>query len=203
MAILIGGFLGGYGIITRASNFGSAETTNMIAIIVGIFDKNIEATILRTLALIIYVAAIIFTIVIPKVSKFDVRYMSLVISGIGMIGMAFIASEVHPIIALFPIFFMSAFQWNSFPKAAGYSCSTIFSTNNLRQTIIGFTEYIANKKQEDLDKGKFYGATLIYYYLGVMYACIATRYMGIQASITGLLPVVVVWIMIVRSRNKV
>ena len=195
MVSLIGGFIGGYGIITRASNFGSAETTNMIAIIVGLFDKNIEAAILRTCALIIYIAAIVFTIVIPKVSKIDVKYLSLIISAIGMVGMAFIETSVNPIIALFPIFFMSAFQWNSYPSAAGYSCSTIFSTNNLRQTIIGFTEYVAHKRSEDLAKGRFYGATLLYYYAGVAYACVATKLWGIKASFAGLVPVVIVWLM--------
>ena len=207
MVSLIGGFLGGYGIITRASNFGSAETTNMIAIITSIFDNNMEAAMLRTFALLIYVAAIVFTIVIPKITRFDVRYMSMIINVIGMIGMAFIAPEVHPIIALFPVFFMSAFQWNSFPKAAGYSCSTIFSTNNLRQTIIGYTEYIAERNEsvrdKHLDKGRFFGATLIYYYLGVVYACIVTKYVGIYASIAGIVPVIIVCIMMLRAGRKV
>ena len=199
---LIGGFLGAYAIISRTSNFGSAETTNMIAIVIGLMDNKFEAYIFRLLALVLYISAIIFTVAIPKVCKINIQYMSLVIDAVGMVILAFISPDVNPIIALFPIFFMSAFQWNSFPKANGYNCSTIFSTNNLRQTIIGFTEYISDKKLEALAKGKFFGATLLYYHFGVVYAFIATKIWGLQGSIAGIVPVAIVTIMLIKY-NKI
>ena len=198
---LIGGFLGAYAIISRTSNFGSAETTNMIAITIGILANNLEAYVFRLLALILYISAIMFTIIIPKISKINIQYLSLIIDVVGMIALAFISPDVNPIIALFPIFFMSAFQWNSFPKANGYNCSTIFSTNNLRQTIIGFTEYISDKKPEALAKGKFFGATLLYYHFGVVYAFIATKIWGLQGSIAGIVPVAIVTIMLIKYNS--
>ena len=199
---LIGGFLGAYAIISRTSNFGSAETTNMIAITIGILANNLEAYVFRLLALILYISAIMFTIIIPKISKINIQYLSLIIDVVGMIALAFISPDVNPIIALFPIFFMSAFQWNSFPKANGYNCSTIFSTNNLRQTIIGFTEYVHGKKPEDLAKGKFFGATLLYYHIGVVYAFYAIKIWGLQGSIAGVVPVIIVAVMLYKARNK-
>lgn len=199
---LIGGFLGAYAILSRANNFGSAETTNMIAITIGLMDNNPEAYVFRLLALVLYISAIMFTIVVPKVCKVNIQYISLAIDAIGMVVLAFISPDVNPIISLFPIFFMSAFQWNSFPKANGYNCSTIFSTNNLRQTIIGFTEYMADKQQKDLDRGKFFGATLLYYHIGVVYAYMATKMWGIQGILAGIVPVIVAAVMLVVSRKK-
>jgi uncharacterized membrane protein YoaK (UPF0700 family) len=121
---------------------------------------------------------------------------------VGMIGMMFLPGNMNPIIALFPVFFLSAFIWNSFPKAGGYNCSTIFSTNNLRQMLIGFTEYVADKKPESLARGKFFGMTLLCYHVGVVYACIATKYLGLKASIAGIVPVVVVLVMLNRCKAK-
>lgn len=188
---LIGGFMGAYGILSRTNNFGSAETTNMIAITIGILENNLEAYVFRLLALILYICAIMFTIIIPRISKINVQYLSLIIDAIGMVVLAFISPDINPIVALFPIFFMSAFQWNSFSKVNGYNCSTIFSTNNLRQTIIGFTQYVDSKKEEDLNRGKFFGATLLFYHLGVVYAFYAVKLWGIQGSIAGLVPVII------------
>ena len=202
MMSLIGGFLGAYAILARTNIFGSAETTNMIAIVIGVLDNNLEAYLFRILALILFISAIIFTVALPKVCKIDIQYLSLVIDAIGMVILAFIAPDVNPIIALFPIFFMSAFQWNSFSKAKGYNCSTIFSTNNLRQAIIGFTEYVANKDPKQLDRGKFFGATLLYYHVGVVYAFFAIKCMGIQGSLAGIVPVVVATIMLAMYRKK-
>jgi uncharacterized membrane protein YoaK (UPF0700 family) len=197
---IIGGFLGTYGIITRANFFGSAETTNMIAIIVGLFDKDLESALLRSIALIIYMTAIVLTVAIPRISKLNVQKLGMWICVVGMIGMMFLPASMNPIIALFPVFFLSAFIWNAFPKAGGYNCSTIFSTNNLRQTIIGFTEYVADKKVESLAKGKFFGMTLVCYHIGVVYACIVTKYMGLKASVAGIVPVVAVMIMLYRDK---
>lgn len=200
---LIGGFLGAYAIISRTSNFGSAETTNMIAIVIGLMDNNLEAYIFRLLALVLYISAIIFTVALPKICKVNMQYLSMVIDAIGMIILAFIPTDINPIIALFPVFFMSAFQWNSFPRANGYFCSTIFSTNNLRQMIIGFTEYLANKKPEHLARGKFFGATLLYYHLGVAYAFIVTKTWGIKASVAGIIPVIVATTMLIMYGKKI
>lgn len=198
---LIGGFLGAYAIISRTSNFGSAETTNMIAIVIGLLDNNFETYIFRVLALSLYVSAIVFTVAIPKLCRINIQYMSLVIDVVGMVTLAFISPDVNPIVALFPIFFMSAFQWNSFPKANGYNSSTIFSTNNLRQTIIGFTEYIADKKPEHLARGKFFGATLLYYHVGVAYAFIAIKLWDLQGSVAGIVPVIIAGILLFRARK--
>ena len=97
---------------------------------------------------------------------------------------------------------MSAFQWNSFAKAKKYNCSTIFSTNNLRQAIIGFAEYVANKDPKQLDRGKFFGATLVYYHVGVVYAYVAVKLWGLQGSLAGIVPVAVAMIMLVMYRGK-
>ena len=200
---LIGGFLGAYAIISRTSNFGSAETINMIAIVIGLMDNNFEAYIFRLLALVLYISAIIFTVALPKLCKVNIQYLSMAIDAIGMIILAFMPIDFNPIIALFPVFFMSAFQWNSFSQVNGYNCSTIFSTNNLRQMIIGFTEYIANKKPEYLARGKFFGVTLIYYHLGVVYAFIVTKIWGIKASVAGIVPVIVATTMLIMYGKKI
>src|SRR5699024_11733141 len=58
-----------------------------------------------------------------------------------------------------------AFQWCIFKGAMGYTSSTIFSTNNIKQTVVSLTEYFLIQdttiKQEKLKKGCFFGGTLL------------------------------------------
>lgn len=180
---LVGGFLGAYGMITRAGNFGSSETTNMISMVTSFLGKDIETAFYRLIALIIYIAAFIMTVIIPKKCKTDVRYISLAIDFVGIIILMFIPEKIDPVIALFPIFFMSAFQYNAFAKIKNYNCATIFSTNNLRQMVIGFTEYITDKNKKELDRGKFFGATLLWYHVGVAVAFFAVKHLGLHGII--------------------
>jgi uncharacterized membrane protein YoaK (UPF0700 family) len=145
--------------------------------------KDMETAFYRLIALIIYIAAFIMTVIIPKKCKTDVRYISLAIDFVGIIILMFIPEKIDPVIALFPIFFMSAFQYNAFAKIKNYNCATIFSTNNLRQMVIGFTEYITDKNKEELDRGKFFGATLLWYHVGVAVAFFAVKHLGLHGII--------------------
>ena len=86
--------------------------------------------------------------------------------------MGLITAEVNPFVALYPVFFATAFQWCAFTGAKGYVSATIFSTNNLKQTVTSFADYLLSGKEEagrekKLEKALFYGGTLLYFHVGV------------------------------------
>ena len=86
--------------------------------------------------------------------------------------MGLIPAEVNPFVALYPVFFATAFQWCAFTGAKGYVSATIFSTNNLKQTVTSFADYLLSGKEEagrekKLEKALFYGGTLLYFHVGV------------------------------------
>ena len=74
-------------------------------------------------------------------------------------------------LALMPIFFAAPVQWNAFCSAAGYTSSTIFSSNNLRIATTSLTSYIMTKDEAQRDKAKFYWATLLFFHIGVALSC--------------------------------
>ena len=95
--------------------------------------------------------------------------------------------QMDPVLALYPVFFAMSFQWCVFKGAEGYACSTIFSTNNLKQTVLSFTEYFLagedeqEERAKNLKKGRFFGETILFFHASVAAAYLSLRVMGLAA----------------------
>ena len=95
--------------------------------------------------------------------------------------------QMDTVLALCPVFFSMAFQWCVFKGAEGYACSTIFSTNNLKQTVLSFTEYFLagedeqEERAKNLKKGRFFGETILFFHASVAAAYLSLRVMGLAA----------------------
>ena len=142
---LIGGFMVGYGVINRHDILGSAQTGNMVSLAMDAVGHADEEWFFRIIALIIYVASVSLTVILShKISKMSQKRLSILIDGAVLLIIGFYPAEMNPFVALFPIFFATAFQWCSFKGADGFASSSIFCSNNLRQCVTGFTEYLCN-----------------------------------------------------------
>ena len=143
---LIGGFMVGYGVINRHDILGSAQTGNMVSLAMDAVGHADEEWFFRIIALIIYVASVSLTVILShKISKMSQKRLSILIDGAVLLIIGFYPAEMNPFVALFPIFFATAFQWCSFKGADGFASSSIFCSNNLRQCVTGFTEYLCSK----------------------------------------------------------
>ncbi len=188
---LIGGFMGGYAILNRHDVFGSAQTGNMISLAMDAVGHPDEQWLFRLIALVIYIVAIASTVFIShKISKYNLKKLSIFIDGIVLLAIGFFPEEMNPFVALFPIFFATAFQWCSFKGADGFTSSSIFSTNNLRQCTTGFTEYLCSKDEQSLRRGIYFGKVLICFYAGVAISFLACQALDLKGSWIGMIPVV-------------
>lgn len=181
-----GGFFGGYAIFGRMAVFGSAQTANLIELIGDILGRNTGEALLRILALAIYVSAMIIYSILVKKTAVNLRYLAILLEMLTAAMIGFFPKEMNPIVALYPVFFATSFQWCVFKGADGYACSTIFSTNNVKQTVLSFTDYFLTEKEkekeQDLKKGKFFGGTLLCFHTGVAIAYIALHVFGLHSA---------------------
>ncbi|WP_253289420.1 YoaK family protein [Clostridium sp. MSJ-8] len=187
---LIGGILGAYAILNWCDVLGSAQTSNMIHLMMDIVGGNIPGIIIRLGSVVIYIIGLISTVIIKNYTKINVHIYSVIVDAITVIMVGIMPKNLDVIIALYPIFFAMAVQWNSFPGVHGYNSSTIFSTNNLKQTTIAITEYICNKEKDKLHKAKFYGKVLLSFHLGVAIAFICTNLFGMKGVWIGIVPTI-------------
>ncbi len=182
MMALIGGFLGAYTLLNYHDLFGNAQTTNMISLAMDLVGHNIEDFLYRALDLIVYVSGFACTVLIPRYTKLNLRLCSIFIDALAGITICFIPASVNDFVALCPVLFATAFQWNSFREVDGFVSSTIFSTNNLRQFTTSFFEYLCDKDKKHLRKTKVFGGTLLFYHIGAAISFVLYLSMGTKAG---------------------
>lgn len=96
---------------------------------------------MRIGALLIYILSIMIATVLTYKSQWNLKHLVLYLEMICIVILGLFLKNIPPIIALYPCFFVTAFQWCIFKGAMGYTSSTIFSTNNIKQTVVSLTEY--------------------------------------------------------------
>ena len=198
---LIGGFLGAYGVISRG-NFPSAQTGNMISILTMAIGRKPLDFLIHVGALVVYVAAIVLCTWLPKHAKIRLPQLSLAVSSIAAVLMTMIPMNADPILSLYPLFFTTTFQWCSFKGARGFTCATIFSTNNLRQFSSAAVEVWLNHDDSFLDKFKFFGGTLLSFHTGAAAAIFLTLAFEEKASLFCLLPLAAAWAQVETALHR-
>ena len=102
---------------------------------------NLTDAFLRLAIFILYGLAIIAPFLIGERFSSVKSYIALVIETVCVWIAGIIPSSVHPLIALFPVFILNAYQWQTFTTPECYNSSTIFSTNNYKQTVLAWMRY--------------------------------------------------------------
>lgn len=192
----VGGFLGAYAILLRGGNFGSAQTANLIHLILHWKSGSALEIVARLLALAVFVVAIVAAFLLPKYVKKDARRICLLVEAAGLMIAGLLPAKMNDMLALLPIFFITAFQWGNFSGAKGYNSATIFSTNNLKQMILGWTEYIRTKNPKEKEKALFYTATLTFFHVGVLGGLLAVSLWGIYSAFACLVPLGCAWVLV-------
>jgi uncharacterized membrane protein YoaK (UPF0700 family) len=180
----IGGFLGGYAVLCRG-NLASAQTLNMIDIVLGIVGKNREELLLRILGLFLYIMGMEIVILFSKKTKINLERYSIYVDMAGFLILALIPEQVNMLIGILPVFFIISTQWSVFHGVRGYNSATIFSTNNLRQMLLALNEYAFGKDRKQLNTALYYINTLFWFHISIAMSYFAVKVFGIYASLFG------------------
>ncbi len=196
MMAFIGGYIGAYALLNRADVFGNAQTSNLIHVAMSIVGTNFFDLFIRLGGVVLYMAGVALVVIWPKCTKISVHYLAVIVDAFAFIMLGFFPKDMNIIVSLYPVFFAAAVQWTSFSGVYGYNCSTIFSTNNLKQFTMAGVEYICSHDKKFSHKAKFYGSVLITYHLGVACEFFANQVFGIKASWLGLIAVAAAFVMV-------
>lgn len=197
----IGGFFGGYAILTRADVFGNAQTANLIGLTLAITGHNAKEVLYRVLSFLLYIlGTAAYTLIVHK-TDWNVKRIAVGIDTICAVLLVFMPRELPIIVTLYPIAFAMSFQWNAFPGNYGYISSTIFTTNNTKQATISMVEYILFRDKAKLHRSFFFMGSLLWFHLGVAYAWIGVRYMEWYATFLLFPAFVLGWIVAKRGRE--
>lgn len=155
------GYMGAYTLVTGIALFGNSQTANMIGIAAELVRGDLSGLLLRITGLLIYALGIVLAVLLPKRLGARAMLLSPVIDAAAFLTIALLPCDTDSLARLYPAFFSMAFQWASFTEINGYVSATIFSTNNFRQMVSGFTEFFCTKEREQLNKALFFAGTLL------------------------------------------
>lgn len=203
---LCGGFLGSYALFSRQLVFGSAQTANLMELVSAICGRNLPEVLIRLGALALYGWGAALSVILTRKTPLNIRYASILMTGMAVFASAFIPTAVNPVIALYPVFFVTAFQWCAFTGADGFASSTIFSTNNVKQTVLGFTEYCLEKDPERRAfqgrKARFFGGTLLFFHTGVALEYLALQVFSLRAVWLCFLPLTAGFLLVSADEGR-
>lgn len=186
----IGGFLGIFPIVNAAHFLGSAQTSNLIDIVLGALNGEGNTVFLHAFGAFLYAFAVFLVTFLPKHSKANVKILAMLVDVSAGVAMWLFPTEKKlPLtVYLYPTFFAMAFQWCAFKGAYGFSSSTIFSSNNFRQFISALTEIFFNGDKSFSLKAKFFGITLLCFHLGLTLSWLSWHFFGNAGFLFVILP---------------
>lgn len=185
-----GGFLGIFPIVNVIELFGSAQTSNLIEIVHSLLGRDWIAFAHHLIGAFLYALAAFLVTFLKYRSKINIKILALFVDVAAALVMWKMPEGLPEIFYLYPTFFAMSFQWCSFSGSYGYTCSTIFSTNNLRQLTSSLTEWLCNGKPEFKLKAAFFGATMVGFHLGVAAAFILWEKLGNACFLFVVLPAI-------------
>ncbi|WP_407428084.1 YoaK family protein [Treponema sp.] len=203
IAAFIGGFLVLFPIVNAAHLLGSAQTSNLIDIVLGSLKGEWKTVLLHALGAFIYAFAVFLATFLPKHAKVNIQILSMIFDALCAVVMwRFPSQENLPaVVYLYPTFFVMPFQWCAFKGAYGFTSSTIFSSNNFRQFISALTEIFFNGDNSYALKAKFFGTTLLAFHLGIGISYILWKFFGKNGFLFAIVPALTVLFIIFRKES--
>lgn len=187
----IGGFMGAYAIINHCDLLASSQTSNMIHIVHNLFEPEHSLLIYMVLAALVYACGNVTYVLLHKFIKLDTKIISLGLTSVAFILVSVLNFVENSYLAMLPLFFAAPIQWNAYAGDAGYGSSTIFSTNNIRQTVTSLTSYLIDGDIKMKHKAQFFGMTLLFFHIGVALASVTEIFWARESIWWGFLPLAV------------
>ena len=196
----VGGFYGVY-MILRYHHFASAQTINLIDMVHEILTGQWGDALLCLGGAALFFLATAVCTWLPEHTRFDRRWFSIGTDAVCAVILALLPEESSSYLCFYPSFFAMGAQWGSFFEVQGCGCSTIFSTNNLRQFAMAWTEVKLNGNGKFRVRMRMFGFTLIFFHLGVAAGVLLYLAVGRAAMYFCLLPVALAAVMLLRWKR--
>lgn len=199
---LVGGFMGTYAVLLHAGNFGSAQTGNIMEMAAELISMEWPKVLLRLIAFIIFGVGVVSAYLLTNYTKLNMRKLALWVDAAGLTLASLLPLE-PALVGLYPIFFCASFQWGVYSAAGGFGSASIFTTNNYKQALLGWTQYILTKDKEFLRKGIIYTVTVLSFFGGACFGAWSVYAFNVHGAYAAFVPLVLARILIAVGENPV
>lgn len=178
--------MGTFAVCGFGGNFASAQTGNIMSLTKDLVGGDLVQAGIRLGALALFSLSIAAAYLINRMVKPDMERLCLIVDAGGLLLCLLLPKELPDLVRLYPIFIASSFQWGTFSGTDGYNSSTIFTTNNLKQCVLSWTQYFLDHEEAMRRRAWFYTITVGAFITGAFMGCMAVLRMGDRGVVWGL-----------------
>ena len=179
---VIGGYFAAYAILCRCGVMASAQTMNLLELVFHALCGSGRSVLFHAGALLIYLFGTMLTTLLPHYFHINMRHAVPIIDAAAACMIGFFPLDMPVLLSLYPIFFAMSIQWSSFPGACGFISSTIFSTNNIKQAALAFSNFLCDKEKIHFKKVRFFLSTIFCFHIGAAISFFAIQLFSSQSS---------------------
>lgn len=195
----MGGFMGLYAICAHGS-YGSAQTGNLMNLLIDISDGNGFSAAARIGAFLIFSSGIAAAWLMHEFCTLPMRELCIVVDAAALMLSARLPEEVFAFFRVYPIFFAASFQWGSFNHVGQYPSATLFLTGNLKNCVTRWLKYFFYRDAQDLTGARIYTLTIANYLLGGSLGCAAVNIHGAAGVCWAFAPLAVAALVLWQER---
>lgn len=181
---VVGGFLDTYTFLCRGGVFATAQTGNIVQMVMGVAQKNLDLTFLSLLSIFAFMAGTLvaeFLMSHNRVFHIKWYYLVLLLELLITFAIGFIPTTIpHPVVNVM-VSFISALQVSSFRTLIDTPYATTMSTGNLRSAMSFWYQGISQKNPELMQKSYRYFKIIGCFCTGAALGAILTEKIGIRS----------------------
>ena len=182
----IGGFMGTFAVCGFGGNFASAQTGNIMSLTKDLAGGDLIQAGIRLGALVLFSFSIAAAYLVKRILNPDMERLCLLVDAGGLLLCLLLPKGLPDLVRLYPIFIASSFQWGTFSGTDGYNSSTIFTTNNLKQCVLSWTQYLLDHEETMRRRAWFYTITVGAFIAGAFTGCMAVLKLEYKGVLCGL-----------------
>jgi len=178
----VGGFIDAYTFVQRGRVLAAGQTGNIVFLSVDIAQHNLPGIVTKIMTMVFFCLGIA-TVEIMKHKKNRSHYWrltSLVVEMLVCIIVGFLPKTISNLYVVPPLAFVMAMQNVSFSQIEGLGYNNVFSTGNLKKSVISFVEYFYHGRQTDITSAKIYFELVLGFSSGAVVSALLQRWLFIK-----------------------
>jgi len=178
----IGGFIDAYTFVQRGRVLAAGQTGNIVFLSVDIAQHNLPGIVTKVMTMVLFCLGIA-TVEVMKHKKNRSHYWrltSLVAEMIVCIIVGFLPKSVSNLYIVPPLAFVMAMQNVSFSQIEGLGYNNVFSTGNLKKSVISLVEYFYHHRQGDITTAKIYFELVLGFSSGAVVSALLQKWFFIR-----------------------
>jgi len=178
----VGGFIDAYTYVQRGRVLAAGQTGNIVFMSVDIAQHNLPGIITKVMTMIFFCLGVA-TVGIMKHKKNRSHYWrltSLVAEMIVCLIVGFLPKSVSNLYIVPPLAFVMAMQNISFSQIEGLGYNNVFSTGNLKKSVIALVEYFYHHRQGDITTAKIYFELVLGFSLGAVVSALLQKWLFLR-----------------------